>query len=81
MNDPWGSFQNFMNGFRQMANNPAQYVMQRMNIPQEMANDPDAIIQNMMNSGQITQAQYNAARQAAQRIQNNPMFRMMMPKR
>ncbi len=78
MNDPWGSFQNFMNGFRQMANNPAQYVMQRMNIPQDIANNPDAIIQSMMNSGQITQAQYNAARQAAQRIQSNPMFRQLM---
>ena len=81
MNDPWGSFQNFMKSFQQMANNPAQYVMQRMNIPQEMADNPDAIIQNMMNSGQISQAQYNAARQAAQRIQNNPMFKTFIQKR
>lgn len=78
MNDPWGSFQNFMSGFQQMRNNPAQYVMQRMNVPQNMANDPDAIIQNMMSNGQLSQAQYNAARQTAQRIQNHPMFKMFI---
>lgn len=78
MSDPWGSFQNFMNGFRQMASNPAQFMMQRYGIPQEIANNPNAIIQKMMSEGNLSQAQYNAARQAAKRIQNNPMFNMFM---
>lgn len=74
MRDPWGSFQNFINSFRQLANNPAQYVTQRMGIPQEMAHDPDAIVQQWMSEGKVSQAQYNAARKAASQIQNNPMF-------
>lgn len=75
MSDPWGSFQNFMNGFRQMAANPAQYVMSNYGISQDIANDPNAIIQKMMQEGKISQQQYNSARQAASQIQNNPMFR------
>lgn len=78
MTDPWGSFQNFMNGFQQMMCNPAQYMMQRYGIPKEIANDPNAIIQNLMSNGKLSQEQYNAARQAASRIQNNPMFNQLM---
>ena len=77
MNDPWGSFQNFMNGFKQMASNPAQYVMSRYGISQDIANNPDAIIQRMMQEGKITQDQYNQARQAASQIRNNPMFNQL----
>lgn len=80
MNDPWGSMQNFMNGFVQLAKNPAQYAMQRMGIPQEMANNPDAIIQQWMREGKVTQEQYNHARQLAPRIQNNPMFLQFLNK-
>lgn len=77
MSDPWGSFQNFMHSFRQLANNPAQYMISR-GIPQNIAGDPDAIIQKMMSEGKISQAQYNAARKAASQIQNNPMFGQFM---
>ena len=77
MSDPWGSFQNFMNGFRQLAANPAQYVMSKYGIPQELANDPNAIIQKMMQEGKVSQHQYNSARQTASQIQNNPMFRQL----
>ena len=78
MNDKWGSFQNFMNDFSQLAKNPAQYAMQKMGIPQNIANDPDAIIQQWMNEGRLSQEQYNEARKAASRIQNNPMFNQLM---
>lgn len=78
MSDPWGSFQNFMAGFKQMASNPAEYVMSRYGISQDIANNPDAIIQRMMNEGKITQQQYDNARQAASRIQSNPMFNQFM---
>lgn len=77
MNDPWGSFQNFMSNFCQLATNPKQYMINR-GIPQDIANDPDAIIQKMMQEGKISQQQYNSARQAAGRIQSNPMFAQML---
>jgi hypothetical protein len=78
MSDPWGSFQNFMSGFQQMMSNPQQFVMSRMGISQDIANNPNAIIQKMMSEGQVSQSQYNAAMQTAQKIQNNPMFRQFM---
>lgn len=78
MNDPWGSFQNFVSQFRQVMSNPQQYVMQNLGIPQEIANNPDAIMQKMMKEGRVSQQQYNAARRAAQQIQNNPMFGQLM---
>ena len=78
MSDPWGNFQNFMNGFKQMAANPAQYVMQNYGISQDIANNPNAIIQKLMSEGRVSQEQYNAARQAASRIRNHPMFNMFM---
>lgn len=78
MSDPWGSFQNFMSSFRTLANNPAQYMMQKYGIPQDIANDPDAITQKLMSEGKITQQQYNEARKAASMIQNNPMFSQLM---
>lgn len=78
MSDPWGSFQNFMSGFQQMMSNLQQFVMSRMGISQDIANNPNAIIQKMMSEGQVSQSQYNAAMQTAQKIQNNPMFRQFM---
>ena len=78
MNDPWGNFQNFMNGFKQMAANPAQYVMQNYGISQDIANNPNAIIQKLMSEGRVSQSQYNAAQQAASRIQNHPLFNQFM---
>lgn len=81
MNDPWGSFQGFMNDFQQLAKNPAQYAMKKMGISPDKAQDPDAILQDLMSSGRISQQDYNKARQAAQQIQNNPMFRMMIQRR
>lgn len=69
--NPWNSF---VNSFRQMASNPAQYAIKNMGISEDMANDPDAIIQKMMQEGKISQAQYNQARNTAMQIQNSPMF-------
>lgn len=80
MNDPWGSFQNFMSGFQQMAQNPAQYAMRNFGIPKDIASNPEAIMQNLMNSGRVSQEQYNAARRMATQIQNNPLFSQMIKK-
>lgn len=43
-------------------------VLSKFNVPQNIANDPQAIIQYMMNSGKISQEQYNAAIKQAQNM-------------
>ena len=70
MNNPMAGMGNMMGMLQQLKANPMQFLMQRrMNIPQGVAmNDPNAIIQHLMNSGQISQAQYNQARMMAQQF-------------
>lgn len=49
--------------------NPMQFLMQkRFNIPKEITNDPNAIIQHLMQTGQVSQQQYNKAVQMAQQF-------------
>lgn len=72
-------FNQFFNSFRGFMGNPMQMLMQnRLNIPQNMANNPNAIIQHLMNSGQMSQDQFNFLRQKANQIQNNPQFQQSM---
>lgn len=71
-------FNQFFNSFRGFMGNPMQMLMQRMSIPQNMVNDPNAIIQHLMNSGQMSQDQFNFLRQKANQIQNNPQFQQSM---
>ena len=60
---------NFMGMYQAFRQNPLQFMMRRgMNVPQNMMGNPDAIIQQMMNSGQISQQTYNQAQQIAQQI-------------
>lgn len=59
---------NNMMQFQQFMQNPMMYMMQKgMNIPQGM-NDPNQIVQHLLNTGQITQAQYNQAAQMARQF-------------
>lgn len=75
MRDPFGSFGNMMKQFAGFRGNPMQMLMQsKLNIPQNIQNNPGAILQYMMDSGQLSQNQYNQASKAAQQIQNNPQF-------
>lgn len=53
--------------------NPNQF-MQSLNELKSKGGDPNQMIQQMLNSGKITQAQYNAAAQKAQQI-----MRMLTP--
>lgn len=63
---------NFVTMLNQIKSNPVQFLMQRrLNVPQNITNDPNAIVQHLLNTGQISQEQYN---QAAQ------MARQMMPR-
>ena len=75
MNNPMG----ILNGFQNFMQNPLQFMAQK-NIPQEFANDPNGAIQYLMNSGRISQAQYNQAKQIADQLRNNPMFGKMFNK-
>ena len=77
--DPFESMQNMMGQFRQFMGNPMQFVMQRnMGIPQEYMNNPDEAIQYLMNTGKLTQQQYNELNETAKKIQNNPMFKQFI---
>lgn len=62
---------NNLGNIMQMVNTIKQNPMamlSKFNVPQNIANDPQAIIQYMMNSGKITQEQYNAAIKQAQNM-------------
>ena len=60
---------NFMQMLQALQANPMQFLMQRkFNIPRNIVNDPNAIVQYLMNTGQITQQQYNQAAQMANRF-------------
>lgn len=51
----------------QLRNNPIQFVLQRgFNLPQNIEANPNAIIQHLLNTGQVSQSQYNSAVQTAQ---------------
>ena len=64
-------FQNFMN-FMQ---NPMQFIVKsNLNIPQQYLNNPNDAIQYLLNSGRITQDQYNKAVQQANMLKKNPEF-------
>lgn len=81
MRDPFGSMQGFMGQFQGFMKNPMQFLMQKkLNIPQNInpMQNPQAAIQHLMNSGQLSQEQYNQLQQTAKQIQNNPQFQQFM---
>ena len=59
---------NPMQMLQMLQQNPLQFLQSRgFNVPQNMS-DPNAIIQHLMNTGQITQQQYQNARMMAQQF-------------
>lgn len=61
---------NPMQMMEQMKNNPVQFLMNRgLNIPQGM-NNPQEMVQHLLNTGQVSQQQYE---NALSKVQN---FRM-----
>lgn len=78
MNDPFGSMQGFVGQFQNFMNNPGQMMQQKLNLTQDALSDPNKAIQQLMDSGRMSQAQYNCLSQMANRIQNNPAFRNLM---
>lgn len=51
----------------QLKSNPMS-MLGSMGVPQNIANNPQAIIQNLMNSGKVSQDQYNRAMQMAKNM-------------
>ena len=64
---------NLLTQFQSFRQNPIQFMLQR-NIPQGALQDPAGTIQNLLNSGQMSQAQFNQLQQMAVQLRNNPMF-------
>lgn len=58
---------NIIQMINQIKSNPMS-VLGRYGIPQNISNDPNAIIQYLMNSGKISQEQYNRAVMMAQNM-------------
>lgn len=71
---------NNMQAFMQFMQNPAAFFQSRgMQMPPQNAmRSPADMIQYMMNSGGISQAQYNNAAAQAKQLQNNPQFMQML---
>lgn len=80
--DPFGSFQGFAGQFQNFMQNPAA-MFKGMNFPQNInpMQDPNGAIQYLMNSGMMSQEQYNGLQQMARQIQQNPMFAQMFGRR
>ena len=70
---------NPLNDFQSFMSNPIQFMAQRkLNIPQQYINDPNGAIQYLMNSGRITQDQYNRAVNMSNQLQKDPNFMKML---
>ena len=71
---------NTMQAFMSFMQNPAAYFQQRgMQVPPQNAlNSPADMIQYMMNTGGISQQQYNNAAMQAKQLQTNPQFMQML---
>lgn len=66
MANPMLNAMNLLSMLPQLKANPLGMLRQYgFNVPDNIS-DPNAIIQHLMNSGQISQSQYNQARQMAQ---------------
>ena len=68
-----------LNLYTQFKQNPTQFLSQ-INVPNEYMNDPQGAIQYLMNSGKITQEQYNYANNQLKELQNNILFKQMFNK-
>ncbi|MBP0987637.1 MAG: hypothetical protein J6S92_05095 [Oscillospiraceae bacterium] len=64
----------------QFMQNPAAFFQQRgMQMPPQTAlQSPQGMIEYLMNSGGVSQQQYNQAAAQAKQMQQNPQFMQMM---
>ena len=59
------------NAYTQLKQNPSQFL----GIPQEYTKSSNDAIQYLMNSGKISQDQFNNANNQLKQLQNNPLFK------
>lgn len=74
MNDP---ISNILTQFQGFMRNPAQFLIQSR-LPQNALQNPAQAVQQLMNSGQMSQQQFNQLQGMAKQIQNNPMFNQII---
>ena len=69
-----------MQAFMQFMHNPGAFFQQRgMQMPPQSAlQSPQGMIEYLMNSGGVSQQQYNQAAAQAKQAQQNPQFMQMM---
>ena len=69
-----------LQAFMNFIQNPAAFFQQRgMKMPPQSAmQSPQGMIQYMLNSGGVTQQQYNQAAAQAKQLQGNPQFMQML---
>lgn len=67
---------NMMSQFQSFMQNPVQFLMQSR-LPANALQNPAATIQQLLNSGRMSQQQFNELRQMAMQVQSNPMFGQM----
>lgn len=73
--------QNLLSQFRGFMQNPTQYLLQKnLGLTENMLKNPNDAIQYLMNSGKISQEQYNWAVQQANQLKNNPQFQQYFKK-
>lgn len=58
---------NLLQMLSQIKSNPKAILSQRFNLPQNL-NNPQEIIQHLMNTGQVSQQQYNQAMNMAKQL-------------
>jgi len=63
-----------LQAYTQLRQNPSQMLSQ-LGIPQEYSSNPQGAIQYLMNSGKVSQEQFNNANNQLKQLQNNPMFK------
>lgn len=64
--------------FNQFKSSPIQ-ALSKFGVPQDM-NNPNQIIQHLMNTGKMSQQQFNQLQQMAWQMQNNPQYQQMFKK-
>lgn len=70
---------NMFNLFSQMQGalmNPIQFLMSK-GFPQDSLQNPQMTVQNLLNSGRMSQEQFNQFSEMSKQLQNMPQFRQM----
>ena len=68
---------NLADALQYAARNP-QSVLGNVGLTLNDLRDPDAAIQNLMNTGRMTQHQYNQLQQARQQLLSDPNMRQLL---